>query len=181
LDEMNNKKAEEDAWSLMKGIIVGLMLVGILAFIVFRSIGISTTSIFEPLKKMLGFENKAEKTKAEASTSAQDCTIRKEGYYWQPKRVRFGEQVSIVIEGSGNCDGKNVRLIVYGRFFNKRSSTPWEDIIIEGNIDIPFKDKIIKREFTLENAPDPLTMVSAYFTLEFGNYKARSDNLEIVK
>ena len=171
-------KYKKGGFGIWVAIIIAVFLIGIVTFISSKSIFSSVTSIFEPLKKLVGIET----SKAEASTNTQDCTIKR--YYWSTNKVRIGNTVYIVIEGSGNCDGKQVLIEAYGTYYKDVSLPPTqitkvEIIQIDGTTQ-EFKGNIIKRELLIEN-PQSYRITSAYFKFKFGSYEESSNNLEITQ
>lgn len=133
--------------------ILAILIVGTVAFIVFKSIGVSVTSIFEDLKKRVGIE-----TKAEASTKKlEGCIVKR--YYWSKNNVKASEQVNIIIEGGGDCDGKSVNINVFKDVFL------WFDGQSK-SINAPFKDTTIKVNWPTNEKG------KHYFTLKFGDYNS---------
>lgn len=102
-------KYKKGSIGFIAGIILAILVVGAVAYISLRSIGISVTSIFEPLKKFIGLET----SKTEASTAKTGVCIIKR-YYWSKNNARIGEILNVVIEGGdGSCDGKSVMINIY--------------------------------------------------------------------
>ena len=155
-------KHKKGAIGLVVGIIIAVFLVGAVAYITLHSFGASVTSILEPLKKLVGIET----NKAEASnTKNGECTIKR--YYWSKNNVKIGEKVEIIIEGSGNCNGKNVNINIF------KDISFWFDSQLK-LIDAPFKETIININWPTEKG-------KYYFVLKFGDYTSpESGRLEIV-
>lgn len=152
-------KSEKGGVGLVVSIVIAILLVGIVAWITFRPIGTSVTNNFEMLKKMVGIET----SKAEASTTNTDeCTIKR--YYWGKKSATIGEKVGIIIEGSGNCDGKivNITIYQYGLISDRQSS----------EFNVKFKENNINADAQVNDVGE------YYFVLKFNNKKyAKSERL----
>ena len=172
---MKNKRA---AFGFITKIILGVFTVGIVAFIVFSLIHQSTNDIFEPLKKLVGIET----SKAEASTKNTDeCTIQR--YYWSKNSVKVGENAEIIIEGKGNCNGKQVRLGIYSGVFYEISNDvlgPRRENKEIAEFQNTFNQNTIKTDITVRKDDTNARLLYYYFILKFGDYTSpESERLEI--
>lgn len=162
---MNYKKG---GISFITGVILSILLVAILSSIVFRSTGISVTSIVENIKKLVNIET----PKAEAGQETKPCTIKR--YYWSPNKARFRDEVNIVIEGEGTCNDKEVTIYTYESLFaasgagQKYEPTP------------KFKEnKIVLKWYVYPRST--VGFRGYYFKYQFGNQQGESDNLEVIQ
>ena len=157
-------KDKKSGVGLLVTIIIAFLLVGIVSYITLPSITKSVTSIFEPLKKLVGIET----SKAEASaTNTQDCTIPNNRYYWSKNSVKIGENAEIIIEGSGNCDGKSINIDVFKYVF-LRSDQKYQ------SMDAQFKEGKAKFNLIL-NENDQF-----YFIFKFGTYTSpKSERIKV--
>lgn len=133
-------------------IIVAIVIIGLVAYITLPSLGISFTGISETIKKFAGLETK----KVEASTikNIEGCTIKR--YYWTKTVVKLGEPASIVVEGNGNCDGKDVAINAFNEGW------VWDSNYL--SLNPQFKD--IKTEISFPTKEKG----TFYFILKFGDY-----------
>jgi len=148
---MKNKRG---AIGFVARVILAILVVGIVAYIIFSSIGKSTTSIFEPIKKLVGIESK-ETGKAEASTTADECFVKR--YYWSKNSAKIGENAEIILEGKGDCNDKAVSIDIFkDNFLNFDSKSTSFDAI--------FKETKIKFIWL------PNEKGEFYFIFKFGTY-----------
>lgn len=158
-------KHKKGAIGFVVGIILAVFLVGVVAYITLHSTGASVTSILEPLKKLVGIET----SKAEESiTQNKLCTIKRA--YWSPtNKAKAGDEINVVIEGSGNCDDKGVKLYIYT---DKRYPQDIQEL--------KFKDNKIIYKWNVQPKSTVSFFRGYYFTYNFGDFEGRSENLEVV-
>ena len=162
---MKNKKGQEEGGGFghIVGIAIAVFLVVIVAYIViFYSIPRSTSNILEPLKKLVGIETK----KAEASnTNTNECIIK--SYDWSKNSAKTGENIAIIVEGSGNCDDKVVNINIFkDNLLNFDSKSTSFDAI--------FKENKIKFSWLTSEKG------KFYFIFKFGTYTSpESERLKV--
>ncbi len=177
---MKNKKGQEEGgFGHAVGIAIAVLIVGIVAYIViFYSIPRSTSNILEPLKKLVGIETK----KAEASTTnTNECIVKR--YYWSKNSAKIGENIAIIVEGSGNCNDKKVKFEVYSTIFyevSKDTLGPRRENKKIAEFQNAFNQNIVKIDFNVKKDDEDARLLYYYFIYEFGNDKQRSENLGII-
>lgn len=169
MDKMNNKKG---LWGTVVGILFAILLVAAVFSIVFKSSGLSLTSITDNIKK-LGI---SEPNKAEAVQDTKPCILKR--YYWSPEQAKIGSTVQIVVEGDGACSGKTASIVVFESALNKQKRQQEEIKILDKNQ--PFVGNIIKLDVNIEHPGAEYELDTAYFTIQFGNYNEASKLLQIV-
>lgn len=155
---MINKKG----LSWVTSAILVVLLVLVLIYIILPPIGRSVNSVIESLKKFLGFET----SEAKEAVKSGDCYIKR--MYWNLNNVKSGREVSIVIEGDGNCYGKKININI---FKDKR-------ILWDGDAKTSFesvfeKNRIVASWLAIEKG-------KFYFKLNFeGKESAESERIEV--
>ena len=167
-------------WGTITQVAFVLLLVAVVAFIVFKSFGISTSTIFgifEPYKKMFGFDDETPKQSQEPATAEQsqkpsECTIKR--FYWSTEKINIGDQADIFIEGSSNCNDKKV----YISLFSDKSL--WADEHIE-TITGTFDENKIDIKWTVKQPSVAQYRFNGYyFKVKIGNIESQeSRRLEI--
>jgi len=162
---MNHKKAFIKEIVM---IILALILVSVLFYIAVGGLQKEGKGFFGFLDGIL---KKITGTKEQATASdIKDCAIKR--YYWSANKANFRDEASIVIEGQGNCDGKQVEVYTYADLrFSTDPGQKYEPAPTFKNNNIILKWYVYPRS--------TFNFRGYYFTYKFGNDGKRSDNLEV--
>jgi len=165
-----NKKGQEDLWDTIKNIIFVLMLVAVVTFIVFKSLGGSFSTIvgiFDPYKKMFGFGEKA----AEQVQAPTDCKVTR--FYWSADKIKPGP-IDIFIEGNDKCNYKKAYISVYADY------RLWSDKQV-ASLTGSFEQGVSKTSWNI--VPDTSFGFNGYyFKVKVGNSEsAESKRLQVEK
>ena len=162
---MRHKKAFFKEMALA---ILALILVSVLFYITVGGLQREGKGFFGFLegiyKKVMG--PKEQETKSDI----KECTIKR--YYWSANKAKFRDEVNIVIEGQGNCDGKQVEVNTYADL--RFSTDPGQKY---GPAPTFKNNNIILKWYVYPRST--FMFKGYYFTYKFGNDERRSDNIEI--